>query len=75
MNKLFDIQRTNKFKKNYAKIMKKQNYKKIKAEFEIVVEILQTNKLLPTKYNNHLLEPKSERYMGMSYITWCIDGI
>lgn len=75
MNKIYNIQRTNKFKKSYAKLMKQQNYKKFKEEFEKVIEILSNNELLPSKYRNHLLEPKSKRYMGMSYITRCFNGI
>lgn len=75
MNKIYDVQRTNKFKKSYVKIMKQKNYKKFKEEFEKVIEILRSNELLPLKYRNHLLEPKSKRYMGMSYITRHLNGI
>ena len=32
-----------------------------------VINILASNQLLPAKYRNHLLEPKSNRNMGMSY--------
>ena len=38
MNKIYDVQRTNKFKKSYAKIMKQKNYKKFKEEFEKLKE-------------------------------------
>lgn len=67
MNKQYDVVFTNKFKKNYAKIVKQTNFKN--EEFEKVIEILSNNELLPAKYNNHLLNPKSKRYMGMSYTT------
>ena len=67
----YSIQYTNKFKKQYKKLLKNPNFKK--SEFEKVLEYLANNKQLPEKYRNHLLIPKSERYMGMScsarYIT------
>lgn len=72
-NKKYDIQYTNKFKKQYSKIRKQQYFKQ--AEFEKVIEILSNNELLPTKYRNHLLNPKSERSLGMSCTTRCITGI
>lgn len=65
MNKKFDIQYTNAFKKQYKKMEKKSNFKK--EEFKKVIYILSNNRLLPEKYNNHLLNPKSNRYLGMSY--------
>lgn len=64
-NKKYDIQRTNKFKKQFKKILKQPNFKQ--AEFEKVIEMLSNNKVLPAKYHNHLLNPHSERCMGMSY--------
>ena len=67
MSKNFDVQITNKFKKQYAKVSKQQNFKR--EEFIKVVKLLSDNKLLPAKYNNHLLSPKANRYMGMSYST------
>lgn len=67
MSKKYDVVFTNKFKKNYEKIIKQTNFKN--EEFEKVIEILLNNELLPAKYNNHLLKPKSKRYMGMSYTT------
>ena len=36
-----------------------------------MLKILVNNELLPSKYNNHLLKPKSKRNMGMSYTTRC----
>lgn len=70
MNKIYDIVFTNKFKKNYEKMKQQANFKN--EEFEKVIEMLSNNELLPEKYNNHLLKPKSKRYMGMSYTTQCI---
>lgn len=67
MVKKYDVVFTNKFKKNYEKIKKQSNFKV--EEFEKVIEMLINNELLPAKYKNHLLNPKSKRYMGMSYTT------
>lgn len=69
-NKKYDIQYTNKFKKQYSKLLKNQNFKK--KELEKVLEYLANNEQLPEKYRNHLLSPKSERNMGMSCTTRCI---
>ena len=66
-DKKYDIQYTNKFKKQYNKLLKNPNFKK--AEFEKVLEYLSNNELLPEKYRNHLLTPKSERSMGVSCST------
>ena len=63
MSKKYDIQYTNKFKKQYSKMKKQEHFKK--SEFQKVIEILSNNQLLPPKYRNHLLEPKSNRRMGM----------
>ena len=67
MNKVYDIQATNKFKKQYSKIKKQKGFKK--EEFETVLKLLSNNEVLPKKYHNHLLEPKKHRNMGMSYPT------
>ena len=67
MNKVYDIQATNKFKKKYSKIKKQKEFKK--EEFENVLKLLSNNEVLPKKYHNHLLEPKKNRNMGMSYST------
>ena len=72
-DKKYDIQYTNKFKKQYSKLLKNPNFKK--TELEKVLEYLINNKQLPEKYRNHMLTPKSERNMGMSYSTRCITGI
>lgn len=63
----FDIQYTNKFKKQYSKIKKKQNFRQ--EELEKVIEILSNNEVLPKKYCNHLLNPRSERSMGVPCAT------
>ena len=34
-----------------------------------VIELLANDEVLPDKYRNHLLEPRSKRFMGMSYKT------
>ena len=72
-NKKYDIQYTNKFKKQYSKLLRNQNFKK--AKLEKVLEYLANNEPLPEKYRNHLLEPKSERSMGMSRTTRYITRI
>lgn len=36
-------------------------------DFKTVVSMLANDEILPEKYHNHLLEPKSNRFMGMSY--------
>lgn len=68
MSKKYDVVFTNKFKKNYEKMKQQKRFKK--EEFEKVIEVLSNNELLSEKYKNHLLNPKSKRYMGMSYTTW-----
>ena len=65
MNNKLDVQITNKFKKQYAKIRKQSNFKK--SEFEKVINMLSNNEILPTKYNNHLLNPKINRNLGVSH--------
>lgn len=70
---MYDIQYTNKFKKQYKKLLKNSNFKK--EELEKVLEYLSTRETLPAKYCNHLLSPKSERCMGMSCATRCIVRI
>lgn len=72
-NKKYDIQYTNKFKKQYNKLLKNPNFKK--EAFETVFEYLSNGEQLPEKYRNHLLIPKSERNMGMSCSTRCIIRI
>lgn len=59
------IQRTNKFKKEYQKLISKKRYKE--KDFRTVLEMLVDDIPLPVKYHNHLLEPKSNRNLGMSH--------
>lgn len=61
----YKIERTNKFIKQYAKMLKQNNFKE--DEFITVLKLLTNNEVLPPKYRNHLLSPKSNRHMGMSY--------
>ena len=58
------IQKTNRFKKDYKKMKTRNNFDE-KAFIE-VVSMLANDKILPEKYCNHLLEPKSDRNVGMS---------
>lgn len=69
MNK-YTIFRTNKFKKDYKKMMKRNNFDE--KEFIKVVSMLANGEELPEKYCNHILEPKSERSIRMSYKTWLV---
>ena len=72
-SKKYDIQYTKKFRKQYEKISKNGHFKM--AEFEKVIGYLHNNEVLPVKYHNHLLNPKSERCVGMSYSARCFIGI
>lgn len=65
MSKIYQVKFTNIFKKQYSKIKKNPKFKQ--KDFENVIELLSTNQILPFKYQNHLLNPKSKRYMGMSF--------
>lgn len=69
----YKIERTNKFVKQYTKMLKRNNFKE--EEFIKVLKILINKEVLPDKYKNHLLEPKSNRHMGVSYTTRCIIRI
>ena len=62
----YEIIMTSKFKKD-LKTVKKRNLD-IDLLNEVVL-MLANDIPLPEKYHNHLLEPKSERFMGMSYKT------
>ena len=61
----YKIERTKKFTKQYAKMLKQKHFKE--EEFITVLKLLANNELLPAKYQNHLLSPKSKRNMGMSH--------
>ena len=69
----YKIERTNKFTKQYAKILKQKEFRE--EEFIKVLGMLANNEILPEKYHNHLLAPKSKRRMGMSCTTRCIIRI
>ena len=58
---------TSRFKKDYKKMSTRNNFDE--KSFKKVVGMLADNIVLPEKYCNHLLEPKSNRIMGMSYKT------
>lgn len=60
----YEIKMTSRFKKDLKAIMKREFF-----DIELlnhVVEMLANDEILPQKYNNHLLEPKSKRIVGMS---------
>ncbi len=61
----YKIERTNKFVKQYAKILKQKEFKE--EEFIKVLKLLVNDEILPVKYRNHLLIPKNKRNMGMPY--------
>ena len=71
--KQYDVKLTTKFKKQLKKLQK-QAYFDYNALNE-VINILSNGELLPEKYNNHLLTPKSNRYMGMSCSARCATGV
>lgn len=63
----FTIKYTNRFKKSYNKLISTQNFNK--ANFKFVIDSLIQNQILPQQFKNHLLNPKSKRYLGMSYFS------
>lgn len=69
----YKIERTNKFTKQYAKILKQRAFNE--EEFVKILGLLSNNEVLPSKYKNHLLNPKSDRYMGVPYTKWYIIRI
>lgn len=63
----YEIKMTSRFKKDLKAIMKREFF-----DIDLlnhVVEMLANDEILPQKYNNHLLEPKSKRIVGMSLET------
>ena len=58
-NKKYQIKFINTFKKQYLRIKKNPTFKQ--EELDKVIDLL-----LPQKYKNHLLNPKSKRNLGMS---------
>lgn len=73
MMKQYEIKLTNQFKKQLKKLQKQPNFNY--NALDEVINILASNDILPTKYRNHLLEPKRKRYMGMSCTTGYIIRI
>ena len=64
MNKLYEVKLTTKFKKQLKIIRKHPNFDY--NALDKIINMLSNNEMLPAKYRNHLLEPKSKRNMGMS---------
>lgn len=62
----YDIKMTSQFKKDLKNIRKRNLDIELLNE---VVLMLANDITLPSTYKNHLLEPKSVRFMGMSYKT------
>lgn len=58
----YEIKMTSRFRKDLKLVMKRKFNIDLLNE---VVLMLANDITLPQKYNNHLLEPKSERIMGM----------
>ena len=56
----YTIYRTNRFIKDYKKMKKRNNFDE--KEFIKVVSMLSNGEILPLKYHNHILEPKSEGF-------------
>ena len=63
----YKIEKTNRFKKDYKRMQARNCFDE--KEFIKVITILSNGEKLPDKYCNHLLEPKSERILGMPYKT------
>ena len=64
-NNIYDIVATNGFMKQLNRIIFKQH--RSEADLVELVFLLANNMDIPNKYKNHLLEPKSQRLMGMSH--------
>ena len=69
----YKIERTSKFTKQYAKMLKQKKFKE--EEFIKVLGILANDEVMPPKYKNHLLNPKSKRHLGMSFTKWYIARV
>ena len=50
----YNIEKTNKFAKQYAKVLKQKEFKE--EEFIKVLTLLANDEILPPKYKNHLLK-------------------
>lgn len=64
MKNKYEIKMTSRFKKDLSAV-RKRNYFDINLLNEVVEKLANDIPLEP-KYNNHLLEPRSKRFMGMS---------
>ncbi len=73
MNKRYELKLTTKFKKQLKVVRKQPNFDY--NALDKIINMLANNEMLPVKYRNHLLEPKSKRYLGMPYTTRCITRI
>ena len=71
--KRYEIKLTNQFKKQLKKLQKQHNFNY--NALDEVIHILVSNDILPSKYRNHLLEPKEKRNMGVSCTARCIIRI
>lgn len=65
MKNKYEIKMTSRFKKD-LKTVRKRNFFDADLLNEVIEKIANDIQLEP-KYNNHLLEPKSKRIMGMSF--------
>lgn len=63
----YKIVQTSRFKKDYKKMKLTNNFDE--RAFIKVISMLANDEVLPLRYCNHLLEPKSERNLGMPYKT------
>ena len=67
--KQYDVKLTTQFKKQLKGLQKQ---KKLDTDaLNEIIELLSSNKLLPLKYRNQLLNPRKNRYLGMSCSTRC----
>ena len=66
----YEIKMTSRFKKDLKTVKKRSNLD-IDLLNEVVL-MLANDITLPQKYKNHLLEPKSKRFVGVSYKTWLV---
>ena len=55
--KQYEIKLTNKFKKQLKRLQRQPNFNY--DALDKIINMLASNELLPTKYRNHLLEPKN----------------
>ena len=73
MKNKYEIKMTSWFKKD-LKTVRKRNFFDADLLNEVVEKLANDIQLDP-KYNNHLLEPRSKRIMGMSFKTWLVIRI